>query len=176
MRKGGGKNKGSSFERQICVALSRWVSEGKQDDAFWRSAMSGGRSTVAFAKGKRLAAQAGDISSIHPVGAKLTETFVLECKFYASLDYTGLLTGKGNLAKFWDILRGEGKRYSKLPFLIAKQNRQPTTVCLSSDGARLLGARTNKALLISPPLNILIFDADKFFANNPYAVFLLGES
>jgi len=47
MRKGGGKAKGASFERDICRRLSLWVSAGKQEDVFWRSAMSGGRSTVA---------------------------------------------------------------------------------------------------------------------------------
>jgi hypothetical protein len=53
MRKGGGKQKGSQFERDVCRELSLWVSHGKQEDVYWRSAMSGGRSTVAALKGAR---------------------------------------------------------------------------------------------------------------------------
>ena len=46
MRKGGGKEKGSSFERLVCKRMSMWLSKGERDDLFWRSAMSGGRATV----------------------------------------------------------------------------------------------------------------------------------
>ena len=55
MRKGGGKAKGSSFERLICKELSLWITGGEHQDVFWRSAMSGGRSTVAMKKGDKLA-------------------------------------------------------------------------------------------------------------------------
>jgi hypothetical protein len=139
MRKGGGKNKGSSFEREICVKLSLWMSKGKQEDIFWRSAMSGGRSTVSFNKGKRLAAQAGDISCVHPSGAPLIEKFMIECKAYRDLNYVGLLTRRGRLVEFWLEARRNANRYSKMPLLIAKQNQQPTVVCLPAKGLALLG-------------------------------------
>ena len=38
MRKGGGKGKGGNFEREICKALSLWVSKGLNVDLYWRSA------------------------------------------------------------------------------------------------------------------------------------------
>lgn len=141
MRKGGGKSKGSSFERLVCKELSLWLTKGAQEDILWRSAMSGGRSTVAARKGKRLAAQAGDISSIHPYGHSLIAKYMVECKFYADLQYTGLLTNKGKLVEFWRVAKAEAERYGKLPMLIAKQNQQPITVCLCEKGIKAFGVK-----------------------------------
>lgn len=129
-----GKQKGASFERSVCVALSLWISKGQQEDCYWRSSMSGGRSTVAAGRGKRLAAQAGDISCIHPVGAPLTDKFYLECKSYRDLKFVGLLKGKGHLAEFWCETVVQARNYGKLPLLIAHQNQQPTIACISQLG------------------------------------------
>src|SRR5882672_5830106 len=155
MRKGGGKQKGASFEREICRHLSLWVSQGKNEDVYWRSAMSGGRSTVAFAKGKRLAAQAGDITCIHPIGHALAGQFFMECKAYRDLNYPGLLKGTGHLVVFWREAVEQAKRYKKLPLLIAKQNQQPATACLTAEGVRLLKLR-GRSVLIAPGLNLRI--------------------
>lgn len=43
MRKGGGKEKGRTFEVQVAKAVSLWWTDGKDKDAFWRNAGSGGR-------------------------------------------------------------------------------------------------------------------------------------
>src|SRR5580700_5183475 len=123
MRAGGGKQKGAAHERYICVELSRWMSAGAHDDLFWRSAMSGGRSTVAAKGGRRLAAQAGDISCIHAKGSPLTDKYYIECKSYRDLNFVGLLKRKGKLAEFWLETRKQAAHYSKLPLLIAKQNQ-----------------------------------------------------
>lgn len=128
------KVKGASFERELCKLLSLWVSNNTQEDVYWRSAISGGRSTVAFAKGKRLAAQAGDISCIHPVGQKFADLFFMEAKFYKDLQYQGLLTNTGHLYKFWLEAQKQAKQYGKHPLLIAKQNRMPVMVCLDVKG------------------------------------------
>lgn len=161
MQKGGGKNKGSSFERSICCRLSLWLTDNKREDVLWRSAMSGGRSTVAFAKGKRFASQAGDICSIDPLGNALTDKFMVECKFYSDLNFVGLLTYKGNLAKFWGTAKTQAAQCKKLPMMIAKQNAQPIVVCLSKEGARELAIQL-KCILCSPPLNLYIFLLDDF--------------
>lgn len=139
MKPGAGKRKGSAFERECCVKLSLWLSDGKVEDVLWRSASSGGRSTVALAKGKRLSAQAGDISCIHPLGARFIEKFFPECKDYADLNFVGLITGKGNLAAFWNEAKTQALNYEKWPILIAKQNRQPTIICLPWEGVVHLG-------------------------------------
>lgn len=125
-----GKQKGASREREVCVKLSLWLSKGQHEDLLWRSAMSGGRSTVAFAKGKRLSAQSGDISCIHPLGAAFAAKFFVEIKDYRDLNFIGLLKGKGHLVEFWAGAVLQARNYHKTPMLIAHQNRQPTMVCV----------------------------------------------
>ncbi len=161
MRKGGGKSKGASFERDICKALSLWLSNGANEDHLWRSAMSGGRSTVAAAKGKRLADQAGDISAITPLGHTLTSRFMIELKFYRDLGFPTLYKQKGNLAKFWLTARKEAKRYDKLPMLIAKQNQQDILVYLTGDGINTFVLRTYSCL-IQPRMNMYAVTLDYF--------------
>ena len=131
MRAGGGKAKGAGFERDICVALSGWLSRGKRKDLFWRSAMSGGRATLGMRKGEKHLSQGGDVSAIDPAGAPLTERFCIEIKFYKDLGFTGLWFGKGTLYQFWTKARDDARRYGKEPMLIAKQNMQETVVLLS---------------------------------------------
>lgn len=163
MRAGGGKAKGASFEREICVMLSQWVSNGQQDDVFWRSAMSGGRATVAHkAKGKRLSNQVGDISAIHSVGNSFICSFAVECKFYRDLNYVGLLTGKGKIIEFWNEINQQARTHDKLPFLVARQNRMTANVCLNRKGVRTLNMLTNQFDLISYPLDIFIMPASRF--------------
>jgi hypothetical protein len=168
MRKGGGKQKGAQFERDVCRELSLWVSHGKQEDVYWRSAMSGGRSTVAALKGKRLAAQSGDLSCVHEVGYAFASKFIVECKFYADLNFLGLLTGKGKLMEFWGELLVQAAAYSKLPMLIAKQNRMLTMVCLCNIGSRELNLE-KRALLIAPQRSLRIIPLHEFtqYATRP---------
>lgn len=127
MKPGGGKQKGATFERWVCVQLSLWLTrdtkgEGGRRDIFWRSAMSGGRATLALRKGERLARQAGDITAIDPIGLALTGKYMVECKHYASLDLEAfMLRDGGRLATFWRKTKAEAKKHNLLPMLIAKQ-------------------------------------------------------
>ena len=155
MRRGGGKQKGAAQERVVCVALSLWLTNGKQEDVLWRSAISGGRSTVAHAKGKRMAAQAGDISCIHPAGHTFISKFMVEVKAYANLDYVGLLSNRGHLVDFWNEAKMQAKRYDKFPLLIAKQNRQPTVACLTLAGIEALQL-PKYSIIIAPKMNLRI--------------------
>lgn len=155
MRAGGSKQKGASWEREVCRSLSLWVSDGSQEDCFWRSAMSGGRSTVAARKGKRLATQAGDISSIHAAGNSFADKFLIECKHYSTLDWHGLLTGKGNLSQFWERCCGEASRCHKYPLLVAKQNHLPPIACLDYAGVGVLGL-ADDVLIFAPKQSLHI--------------------
>ena len=124
-----GKQKGAGFERDVCKALSRWVSAGEHEDLFWRSAMSGGRATVGRKGGKEHARHAGDISATSPEGHKLTDYWYVECKFYKDLDIlAAFVNGNGKLAKFWRETVSQATHYKRLPMLIAKQNITPTLV------------------------------------------------
>ena len=159
MRRGGGKSKGANFEREICRRLSLWLSDGTQEDALWRSSMSGGRSTVAFKRGKRMAAQAGDISAVHEVGIPLISKFLIECKSYKDLNFIGLLKSKGKLVEFWKEVKLQANRYGKEPMLIAKQNQQPVIIALSVLGSGAL--KLSSSPIISAPyigMQIYLFD------------------
>lgn len=129
MKAGGSKRKGGSFERDVCERLSLWVSAGKQRDLFWRSAMSGGRSTVAAKKGVQLSRQAGDICAVAPEGHDLTNKHYIECKHLRNIGlHLFLLEDKGPLARFWRTACKQAKHHARSPMMIVKENRLPTLV------------------------------------------------
>lgn len=129
MRAGGGKQKGSAYEREVCKALSRWVSLGKREDLFWRSAMSGGRATVGKKKGLDLASHAGDISATHPDGHILTEHFYVECKRYGDLNFASFLCKQqGPLARFWSEAIKQAVAHDRIPMLIVREDRGETFI------------------------------------------------
>jgi hypothetical protein len=131
-----GKQKGAGFERDVCKALSLWVSHGASVDLYWRSAMSGGRATVA----KGAVRQAGDITAVAPEGHILTDQFYIECKTYKDLSLDCFIKGKGTLIDFWKIAQKEAAKYNRGPILIFKQNHWPIMICMSGWGADLLKA------------------------------------
>jgi hypothetical protein len=129
MRAGGGKEKGSEFERYCCRRLSLYVTKGKRDDVFWRSAMSGGRATLQLKQEIVNLAQSGDMTAIAPEGYELCARCLFEYKNYANLDIpSGLFKQSGMLFKFWSETKKAALSYSKAPILIAKQNYQPSIV------------------------------------------------
>jgi hypothetical protein len=145
------KQKGAAYERQICVKLSRWVSGGKKDDLFWRSAMSGGRATVSAKRGNYLNNQAGDICAVGPEGHALTSEFYIECKFYKDLDLESFfIHSKGKLASFWYETLKQATLHGKHPMLIAKQNRSPDLLLASIDPVSKLSLR----VLASPACRV----------------------
>lgn len=124
-----GKQKGSAFERKVCKQLSLWVSNGENEDLFWRSAMSGGRATVGQRKGKNHARHAGDISATSVEGHGLTDEWYVECKAYKNLAIdSAMIKGTGPLIKFWDEAVLQAQQYGRKPMLIAKQNQVPVIV------------------------------------------------
>lgn len=135
-----GKAKGGEYERAVCKRLSLWMSRGLRDDLFWRSAMSGGRATLRFAKGAYNKSQAGDVTAIDSHGERLTSKFLIECKFYKDLRILSLLlpqddkSPKDTLADFWHQCSIDAGRAGRLPMLIAKQNQRGEFVLLSGRG------------------------------------------
>ena len=125
MRIGGGKQKGSAFEREICKDLSLWISGGERDDLFWRSAMSGGRQTVGYKKVINRKNQGGDITSIDPIGNKLTDKYVIECKSYKNIHLQSMLYGipkNASIYEFWIELYNKSKQLNKDMMLVIKYN------------------------------------------------------
>lgn len=138
MKAGAGKAKGGEFERKVCKELSRWLSQGRAEDWFWRSAMSGGRATVAKKAGKKNYTAVGDLSAVGEEGQPFLDHFVIECKFVADLQYPGAITrGVGSLATFWTKHMQIAGQHRK-PLLIAKQNQFPTMLFTTRPGIELL--------------------------------------
>ena len=175
MRLGGGSQKGSAFERKVCRQLSHWLSGGKREDLFWRSAMSGGRATLGLKKGMVRATQAGDVTAIDGkgLGAQFLKQFVVECKHVKSLDLDKAVAKQtGAFVKYWAKHLGEARAHSRSPFLVARQNRFPTLLFLDMDGAEhfaLLDFTHNPVLgvLKSPSLVTAIYVIDfEWFLEN----------
>lgn len=106
-------------------------------------------------KGVNLHAQAGDISCIHPDGHTFAGLYYVECKYYSSLDFEGLITGKGHLISFWEEARKQAKEAGKTPLLVAKQNRTNIIACLAYSGAENLKLKDYVRVCV-PPLNLRI--------------------
>ena len=127
----GKKQKGQAFERQVCGALSNWVSGGKESNLFWRSSQSGGRATVLLRKGERLSQHAGDICAINPDGEPFAKVFFVEAKFLKTLRLDLLLyDDAGVIGPIWTKVCNQAHDHHKLPILIAKENSKPVVVCL----------------------------------------------
>lgn len=129
-----GKRKGSQYERDLCRKLSMWISSDKNPNLLWRSAMSGGRSTLAKKKGGMNKEQAGDISAIHPDGNKLTDHVYLEAKNYKDIGLANFFMGRpGTLTTFWVDTLAAAVYNEKTPMLIVKQNFYPEIVIFQEE-------------------------------------------
>lgn len=134
MRRGGGKPKGNAFEREICKDLSKWLSYGERDDILWRSAMSGGRATVGLKKGIVRKTQGGDITAIDPIGNKLTDKYMIECKSYKNIHLQSMLFGipkNNSIYEFWIELYNKSKQLNKDMMLVIKHNNLPKLIGLT---------------------------------------------
>lgn len=154
----------------ICKKLSLWVTDGKRTDVFWRTAMSGGRATVAHTKGRDVR-QVGDITAVAPEGHALSDPLVIECKFYKDLDITSfILINKGKLASFWRQTSKLAYIHSRQPWLIAKENRTPALLITRLDDSivkRL--ARKNPGFDEPQPKSKMQIDG------NPCQIWLLND-
>lgn len=168
MKKGGGKQKGASFERQVCTDLSRFVDPDGSDTLYWRSAMSGGRATVQARSGVRNSTQLGDITCVHPRGEWLTSLMVIECKFYKDLNFgNSILFKKGNLYTFWKQVKKIAKKNDRHPLLIAKQNKSPAIVVFDKMGLQSFTTLGNEVKVIATSLRSGMYIAlyDQVFKN-----------
>lgn len=129
MRPGGGKGKGSEFERQVGKALSLWVSEGHRSDLFARNVLSGGSFTNAMKKDSKEHGMPGDLAANHPMAFKFLELFTVECKHYADLGFEAFLFDTESKSFLGSVLKHTRKQaeQAKLhPMVIARQNRRPS--------------------------------------------------
>jgi hypothetical protein len=114
-----GKAKGSAWERDVARFLTFWASGQEKDLWFWRSPASGGLTTLA----KHMNVS-GDLVSLTPDAAFLTNLFSIECKVgYPDLDAFQHLKGNKSfeLKNFWVQCCNDAKKANKQPLLIYKR-------------------------------------------------------
>ena len=127
------KRKGSAFERQVCAALSMWISKGQHDDWLWRSAMSGGRGTRREVK-RGAQKVSGDICAVAPGGHLLCDYWHIEAKHVKNMQFTSFaLKGTGFLATEWKRCRRQAESHGKKAMMIVRQNLMPDIVFLNEE-------------------------------------------
>ena len=134
MKAGGGKSKGSQFERKICKLLSLWFTENERDDIFFRSASSGAMATQRFKKGKNTSGQQGDVTSTDLKGIIFINKFSIELKSYKdfSLDFL-IYKNKSLIHDWWNQCKSDAERENKNPLLIIKKNNKKEIIIFKHD-------------------------------------------
>lgn len=119
--------KGSEYERCVSKKLSFWISDGKNDDIFWRTQTSGARQTQRKKLKKDTFGQDGDIQAVHPLGFQFCRIFSLECKNYKDMNLWSLINPTKNFSiySFWMESVEKAYEVGKFPILVARQNRKP---------------------------------------------------
>ena len=134
-RKNSGK-KGSAFEREICKSLSFWLTNGKRDDIFWRTAGSGARAETRKKVGKETAFQNGDLAFIDPIGETYLRFFFVEIKkgYNKHLDILSFVdkAGKHQILKAWLNKACKQRRPGQIIQLIVKRDLRKTFVVIES--------------------------------------------
>jgi|SRR5262252_1389135 len=165
MKAGSGKQKGGRFERDTCRALSLWVSDGKRDDIFWRSSMSGGRATIGLKTGRRRGAQAGDIGAIDGLAELLLRLFYIECKFHRDLNIgQGIIKNNGLLYGFWTTAVRDARNYNRHAMLVARQNNTPTLCIIPTNAMMTFDLDGDVALCHVTSWGATFFDFQSFLA------------
>ena len=130
MRKGGGKAKGSAYEREIAKTLTKWCSGQDKEYWFWRSPSSGAVSTITEGNGEI----AGDIIALKPEGTFLTSKFSIEVKVgYPTSNFHKHLKKVKNdeIRDFWSQCCNDADRADKLPMLIYKKKQYNALIGVS---------------------------------------------
>lgn len=123
MKPGGGKGKGSAYEREIGEKLSLWLSHGEHKHLLCRTVGSGAQFTT-HSKKMIQAGQAGDLMAQDERAFKLFSKFVIECKTWRDLSLIQFLAKEGLLYDALLKVKKEGENLGRLYWLISKQNRR----------------------------------------------------
>jgi hypothetical protein len=163
MRKGGGKAKGSGYEREIGYKLSLWLSNNTRKDIVCRTVGSGAQFTSANMRGTT-AGIPGDLRSQDPVADKFFQNVVLECKFWADLELLHFLDQKSLLHEALIKVKSEAESLNKYYWLVARQNRRYDIVFMPieamSRSSIILGSNVKYHCLFNG--QVYMFKLDEF--------------
>ncbi len=156
------KQKGNNFERDMSRLLSLWWTQGRRDDAIWRSASSGALTTVG--RGRYLA-HTGDFAATDAEAAPLFDLVIIEAKRGYSrfsvqdlLDVPAASMDKNPVYEMLEKLTGACVTQKKFGLLLWKRDRRdllgffvsnqpvymaglPVIYMRSGDGHHLYGMR-----------------------------------
>lgn len=125
MKPGGGKSKGSTFERDIAKTLNNWLNPRAREIDLWRSPSSGGM----YTQNKKASNTSGDIVALTKRGKTLTDHMHWECKRYKKIDWSAIFDPKrkGVWGKIVNKTLGECPQ-NKVPMFVLKENGKPAFI------------------------------------------------
>lgn len=164
MRKGGGKAKGSGWERDICRFLTKWVSGQEKPYIFWRTPGSG-----SFVTNNVSTDASGDIISILPEGRFFTDIISCEAKIgYDEIDlFKHFKDVKNNtLESFWCQCIRDANKSNKYGMLVYKKSGYKPMVGVDDRLINELHMKLPKSIVVffneSLP-KMVLFDMESFF-------------
>jgi len=126
------KQKGNNFERDMSRKLSLWWTNGKRDDAIWRSASSGALTTVG--KGRYLE-HSGDFAATDEEATLLFKHVIIEAKRgynrYSMQDLLDVPEGSLSRSPVWEMVTKLGRacyEQKKHGLLLWKRDRRDLLV------------------------------------------------
>lgn len=164
MKSGGGKAKGSAFEREVCKKLTIWVTGQEKPYVFWRSPSSGSVATIAQSSNI-----SGDIISVKEDGNFFTDVFSIECKDgYPDAEIMKIFKNNKNdiIQEFWKQCITDARKANKQGMLIFKKKGFPIIVGIE-DGTKIskvMKDKISKNVTISYDIlpHIVFFEFDEF--------------
>lgn len=157
-KRGGGKAKGSAFERWVAKELSKWLTGGKDPKQLIRSVLSGGWQGARVQDGWR---QAGDLAPNGPEGERFRSQYAVECKHHKSIDLYGLWTREGDIKQWWGKLSQEAQTAGVQPLLVFRANQRPTMVAMPS----ALFAHVRMTAYLGAPMGHPTWPGAEFYAH-----------
>ncbi len=166
MKSGGGKRKGSSFERLISRKLSMWLTGQDKEYYFYRSPSSGAVATMNSMNEDIT----GDIIAVKPEGRILTSVYSIECKDgYADADPLKIFKNNKNdiIKDFWEQCIGDSKKANKKGMLIFRKKGYPILIGIEDETnlSKIMKNKINKYLIIAFDSNLpklTLFELDIF--------------
>lgn len=151
MKAGGGKEKGSRFERDVGTDLSLWISKGGRADLFARNVLSGGQFTNQTKKGSLETGTPGDLMANHPLAFSFLSMFFIECKHYADLGFEALLfdEDKSFLGRVMAKCKEQAHQATPevFPIIVAKQNRRPSIIICDGEVGQTMLKSANRVAM-----------------------------
>lgn len=145
MRAGGGKEKGSEWERQVGKQLSLWLTAHERPDIFSRNVLSGGSFTRAERLGEISSRMPGDLMAAHPLAIEFLKQFSVECKHLKDIGLEALLWDASAGTMLGNIIHLARRQAASIKcehMVIAKQDRREPLVFVSGEiGHRFLAAK-----------------------------------